>query len=329
MPMPRVARIVIAGVAHHITQRGNNRHEVFFVEDDRQVYLDLLHTQCQRYGFTVTGYCLMTNHVHIIGIPQTEDALAKAIGRTHFLYTQYINKMHERSGHLWQNRFYSCPMDDAHALQAMCYVELNPVRAGMAKTGTGNARNERCLYPLSPPLEPDNPEKTVTGNEEKTGTGNARNERYLYPLSPSPPLPPPPPSPVPCHYPWSSAAAHCGSETHHPVLDMEQWRTIMPGTVWREILNQFTDDSETIETLRRYTHTGRPLGSDSFISKLESFVGHRLRPLPIGHPRGSKKRKKERGERINIGDCPYYLRPSLLYTATKSGLALSTRWPPT
>jgi len=252
MPMPRVARIVIAGVAHHITQRGNNRQDVFFVDDDRQVYLDLLHTQCQCYGVSVTGYCLMTNHVHIVGIPQTEDALAKAIGRTHFLYTQYINKMHDRSGHLWQNRFYSCPMDDAHALQALCYVELNPVRAGMEKA-------------------------------EKAGTGTARSSRCQSPFSP-------------CDYPWSSAAAHCGSETFHPVLDMAQWRTIMPDAVWREILNQFTDDSEIVETLRQHTHTGRPLGSDSFISKMERIAGCRLRPLPVGRPRGSKKPKKERAE---------------------------------
>ena len=279
--MPRVARIVIAGVAHYITQRGNSRQAVFVVEDDRQVYLDLLYAQWRRYGFTVTGYCRMTNHVHIVGTPQPQDALAKAIGRTHFLYTQYSNKMHERSGHLWQNRFYSCPMDDAHALQALCYVELNPVRAGVAKTGTktgtGNARNERCLYPLSPPLEPDKP--------EKMGTAPSRCARLE-----QPPL-------SPCDYPWSSAAAHCGSETHHPALDMEQWRTLMPGTVWQEILYQITEDSEMVETLRRHTHTGRPLGSDSFVSKMERIVGYRLRPLPIGRPRGSKSQNKERKKR--------------------------------
>jgi len=75
----------------------------------------------------------MTNHVHIVGVPTEENSLTKAVGRTHFLYTQYINRMHGRSGHLWQNRFFSCPMDDAHALHALCYVELNPVRAGMAR----------------------------------------------------------------------------------------------------------------------------------------------------------------------------------------------------
>lgn len=227
--MSRVARIVIAGVAHHITQRGNNQQDVFFVEDDKRMYLDLLHAQSRKYGFGVTGYCLMNNHVHVVGIPKTEDALAKAIGRTHFLYTQYINRMHGRSGHLWQNRFYSCPMDEAHTFRALSYVELNPVQANLAA--------------------------------------------------------------LPWDYPWSSAAAHCGSDTAHPVLDMEQWHTIMPGMVWREILNQLRDDSEDVETLRLHTRTGRPLGSDSFISKFESFLGRRLRPLPVGRPKGSRKQK--------------------------------------
>jgi putative transposase len=64
----------------------------------------LLHEQADKYGFVVTGYCLMTNHVHIIGAPYREESLAKAVGRTHFLYTQYVNRLHKRSGHLWRNR---------------------------------------------------------------------------------------------------------------------------------------------------------------------------------------------------------------------------------
>ena len=131
--MVRVARIVVPGARHHVTQRGNNRQDVFFVEEDRLVYLELLAKQGPLYGFHVEGYCLMTNHVHIVGVPQQEDALAKAIGRTHFLYTQYVNRLHGRSGHLWQNRFYSCALEDARVFDVLGYVELNPVRAGMVK----------------------------------------------------------------------------------------------------------------------------------------------------------------------------------------------------
>ena len=131
--MPRVARIVVPGVPHHVTQRGNNRQEVFFVDDDRGFYLDLLGRQAQRFGLDVLGYCLMSNHVHLIAVPQREDSLAKAIGRTHFLYTQYLHRLHGRSGHLWQNRFYSCALDEAHCWAALCYTERNPVRARMVR----------------------------------------------------------------------------------------------------------------------------------------------------------------------------------------------------
>ena len=130
--MPRIARIVIPDAPHHIIQRGNNQQDVFFVDDDRKVYLKLLKRQSQSFGLHVLGYCLMNNHVHIVAVPCNDQSLAKAIGRTHYLYTRYVSHLHGRSGHLWQNRFFSCPMDNHHLWQAMQYVETNPVRAGMA-----------------------------------------------------------------------------------------------------------------------------------------------------------------------------------------------------
>jgi putative transposase len=131
--MPRVARIVVPGVAHHVTQRGNNRQDVFFVDDDRRVYLSLLGDRAAAYGLEVLGYCLMSNHVHLVAVPATEDALARAIGRTHFLYSQYINRLHRRSGHLWQNRFYSHAVEDPYLGAVMAYVERNPVRARVVR----------------------------------------------------------------------------------------------------------------------------------------------------------------------------------------------------
>lgn len=131
--MPRTARIAIPDVPHHITQRGNNRQDVFFVDDDRRVYLSLLKEQAEKYGLEILGWCLMTNHIHLIGRPAGEDSLAKALGRTHFRYTQYINRFHGRSGHLWQNRFYSCPLGREHFWQALRYVEQNPLRAGLVR----------------------------------------------------------------------------------------------------------------------------------------------------------------------------------------------------
>ena len=131
--MARAARIVIGDSPHHLTERGNNRQDVFFVDDDRTAYLRFLAEQCGRYGVRILGYCLMTNHVHLIAVPRQPDALAKAIGRTHWLYSQYVNRLHGRSGHLWQNRFYSNPMDEEHCLLAMRYVERNPIRAGLCR----------------------------------------------------------------------------------------------------------------------------------------------------------------------------------------------------
>ncbi len=131
--MPRVARIVVPGLAHHITQRGNNRQDVFFINDDRRAYLRILTQQAQRYGLSVLSYCLMTNHVHLIVTPKRSDSLALAIGRTHWLYAKYINQLHGRSGHLWQNRFFSFAMDPDHLLRAARYVERNPVRARLVR----------------------------------------------------------------------------------------------------------------------------------------------------------------------------------------------------
>ena len=131
--MARLARIVAPGVAHHITQRGNNRQDVFFVDDDRRVYLALLKEQCEKHGLKVIAYCLMTNHVHIVGVPQHKHSLARAIGRTHFQYARYVNRMHGRSGHLWQNRFDSCVLDPPHLINTLIYAERNPVRAGIVR----------------------------------------------------------------------------------------------------------------------------------------------------------------------------------------------------
>jgi putative transposase len=58
--MARLARVVVPGVAHHVTQRGNNRQDVFFVDEDRRVYLELLQEQAQKYGLEILAYCLMT-----------------------------------------------------------------------------------------------------------------------------------------------------------------------------------------------------------------------------------------------------------------------------
>lgn len=131
--MPRMARVVVPGLPHHVTQRGNNRQPVFFTDDDRLLYLTLLRAHSARHGLAVRGWCLMTNHVHLVVVPEKASALAKTLAAVHLKYSQYINRAHGRSGHLWQNRFYSCPLDGEHELTAVRYAERNPVRARLVR----------------------------------------------------------------------------------------------------------------------------------------------------------------------------------------------------
>lgn len=129
--MPRTARIVVPGVAHHVTQRGTDRQVVFHTRNDRRVYLRLLRENSEKAGLQVLAYCLMPNHIHLVVIPEEEDSMAVALRRVHGRYAQYANARRLRSGHLWQNRFYSCALDGDHLRAALSYVERNPVRAGM------------------------------------------------------------------------------------------------------------------------------------------------------------------------------------------------------
>lgn len=129
--MGREARVVAEGVPHHITQRGNNRQDVFLLDEDRRFYIDTLRAKSSQDGLAVLGYCLMTNHVHLVAIPERETSLAKALGATHGRYAMRFNRRYRRSGHLWQSRFYSCPLGPTHLVAALAYVDLNPVRAGL------------------------------------------------------------------------------------------------------------------------------------------------------------------------------------------------------
>jgi len=127
--MARLARVVVPGVVHHITQRGNRQEATFFQEDDYPEYLTLLREWCGRCGVEVWAYCLMPNHVHLLVVPQSEDGLRRALGEAHRRYTQRINFREGWRGHLWQGRFASFAMDDCYVLRTARHVELNPVRA--------------------------------------------------------------------------------------------------------------------------------------------------------------------------------------------------------
>jgi putative transposase len=130
--MARLSRIVIPGAAHHVTQRGNPRQPVFF-SDDRELYLKLVSEGCAAASVRCLAWCLMDNHVHLILVPETADGLRAALGEAHRRYTRAINFREGWRGYLFQGRFASYPMDDAHLMAAVRYVELNPVASKMVE----------------------------------------------------------------------------------------------------------------------------------------------------------------------------------------------------
>ena len=211
--MARFARVVAVDVPHHVTQRGNARQVILVSDTDRRTYLGLLRENAQVYGLSLLGYCLMSNHVHLIAVPHRETALSHALKQTHGRYAAYWNGQQSSTGHVWQGRFYSCPLDQKHLWEALRYVELNPVRAGIV----------------------EKPEQWV----------------------------------------WSSAAAHCGFTAADAILETEGWYKRWSVGEWRSFLAE-GESPAAVDALRHFTHTGRPLGTHEFVTKLETSM---LRPL--------------------------------------------------
>jgi len=230
--MARLARVIALDTPHHVTQRGNGRQAVFESDSDRLVYMDLLRQHCRVLNLSLAGYCLMSNHVHLIVIPARPDSLPLALKHTHGRYAAYWNALHASSGHVWQGRYYSCPLDRRHLWTALRYAELNPVRAGLA----------------------------------------AQPEAY----------------------PWSSAAAHCGSGDAS--LDMRLWRESWTATAWREYLGSAAPALDD-EAIRRNTHTGRPLGDEGFVAALERDLQRRLAP----EKGGRRTKPPEAGDQLSLG----------------------------
>jgi putative transposase len=131
--MPRIARVVFPGVPHHVTQRGNRQGDVFWTDEDRRRYLLLLQEYAAMHALEVWAWCLMTNHVHFVAVPGRGDSLARTFKPVDMRYSQYVNRTQHLTGHLWQGRPFSCPLDDVHLWAAVRYVERNPVRAALVQ----------------------------------------------------------------------------------------------------------------------------------------------------------------------------------------------------
>ncbi|MCJ7602218.1 MAG: transposase [Desulfobulbaceae bacterium] len=214
--MARIARVVVPGIPHHITQRGNRRMETFFSDGDYREYLYLMAEWANRCKVQVWAYCLMPNHVQLIVVPESEDGLGRAIGEAHRRYTRYINFQKGWKGHLWQGRFASFPMDEQYLIAAARYIELNPVKAGIVK----------------------------------------RPEAYR----------------------WSSAKAHLQGEDDI-LVKVEPLLSLIPD--WEGLLSRELTEKE-YETLRRHERSGRPLGDDNFLSRLEKLTDRVLRKQKPG-----------------------------------------------
>jgi putative transposase len=130
--MPRQPRFLVPGQPHHVIQRGNNRSPIFAGEADCRVFRDGFAEACRGHGCLVHAYVLMTNHVHFLMTPASAGGIGyvmQTIGRR---YVPYFNRMHERTGGLWEGRYRARRIDsERYLLTCYRYIELNPVRAGL------------------------------------------------------------------------------------------------------------------------------------------------------------------------------------------------------
>lgn len=178
--MPRRSRSDLAGFPLHVIQRGNNRTPCFFSEGDRLAYLNWLGRYALEHGVAIHAWVLMTNHVHLLltaPAPANASRLLQALGRR---YVRHVNDTYERTGTLWEGRFRACAVHaEDYLLACMRYIELNPVRAGIASdpggyrwsSYRGNALN------LADPLLTEHPLFIRLG---RTAVDRARAYRDLF-----------------------------------------------------------------------------------------------------------------------------------------------------
>jgi len=129
--MARIARVVVPGLPHHLTQRGYRGQQTFFGDEDFAEYRRLMALSCWDCGTRVWAYCLTPNQVQLIMVPSSADGLRCAVAEAHRRYTRMINLRQGWRGRLWQERFHSVVLDEPHLLAAARYVERYPARAGL------------------------------------------------------------------------------------------------------------------------------------------------------------------------------------------------------
>ena len=131
--MARPLRIEFSGALYHVTSRGDRREPIYEDDEDRLMFLGVLEEVVKRFNWLCHGYCLMTNHYHLV-VETPDGNLSKGMRHLNGMYTQASNRRHVRTGHLFQGRFKGILVDkDSYLLELTRYVVLNPVRAGMVK----------------------------------------------------------------------------------------------------------------------------------------------------------------------------------------------------
>ncbi|HOX41832.1 MAG TPA: transposase [bacterium] len=131
--MPRPPRLLLSQSYYHVMTRGNNRHSVFEFADDYYYYLDLIGKYKGEHPFDLFHYCLMPNHTHFLVKTNKATDFSTFMKRLNLAYFHYYRKQYDWIGHFWQDRFKSQFVGkDSYFIQCGKYIELNPVRAGMA-----------------------------------------------------------------------------------------------------------------------------------------------------------------------------------------------------
>ena len=134
--MGRPLRNIEIGVPYHVVHRGNRQMKLFESDADRRYYLGMLGSFARRHSVRIAGFCLMTNHVHFAVIPGCTKGISRCFGQLHKRYAEMLNMRQGRRGCCWEGRVYAGRMDARHAINALRYMERNPVEAGMVNDAT-------------------------------------------------------------------------------------------------------------------------------------------------------------------------------------------------
>jgi len=227
----------------------------------------------------IYAYCLMTNHVHFLAAPLRRDSLAMTFKYTNMRYSSYFNKKNRRSGHLWQGRFYSCPLHHDHALEALRYVERNPVRAKMVRLPweyEWSSAREHVGF-IGEPGIPSEGE----GTEFEQRSPESVSNRSITQSS-------------------SFHEAEKGSEggtsptrtsgSSSKIIKLSSLQDLdlnWSPEGWREFLG-FPDEDDFLKRIRSNTFSGRPLFGDNDSSGLKQELGLSLTRRQRGRPRKGK-----------------------------------------